>query len=53
MDQDELKRFAKWFAEYEASIWDAQIERDFRDGKLDFLIEEARAERERGSLTDL
>lgn len=40
----ELRRFRVWFAEFEAEIWDRQIERDLRDSRLDALVEEARAE---------
>ncbi len=53
LDQSDFERFSLWFSEFEASVWDHKIERDFESGKLDFLIDEARAEREAGSLTDL
>ena len=49
----ELKEFASWFAEYDQAIWDRQIEEDAKSGKLDFLREEAAAERKAGRLTDL
>jgi hypothetical protein len=53
LDKSEFERFSFWFAEYEAKLWDAQIEQDSADGKLDFLISEAKAERDSGTLTDL
>ena len=37
----ELEEFAGWFEEYQARLWDGQIERDVRSGKLDGLIREA------------
>lgn len=42
----DLERFRKWFAEYDAVAWDAQLERDVADGRLDkFAREAARAVR--------
>ncbi len=42
----DLERFRKWFAEYDAAAWDAQLERDVADGRLDkFAREAARAVR--------
>ena len=38
----ELARFRKWFAEYDAAVWDRQIEADVKEGKLDAPIREAR-----------
>ena len=35
---------ARWLREYEADLWDKQIEADIRAGKLDKLGEEALAE---------
>ncbi len=49
----EFERFSAWFAEYEARNWDDEIKCDFEAGKLNFLIDEARAEREAGTLKDL
>jgi hypothetical protein len=53
LDRGEFERFSSWFAEYEASAWDEEIGRDFAAGKLDFLIDEARRERNSGTLTDI
>ena len=38
----DLARFRKWFAEYDAAVWDRHIEADLNAGKLDTLIREAR-----------
>jgi hypothetical protein len=38
---DQLAEFRSWFAEFDASKWDAQIEKDAMTGKLDLLADEA------------
>ena len=53
LGQDQLAVFRDWFENYEASQWDAQIERDINAGKLDKLAEEAIAEFEEGSTRPL
>lgn len=53
LDESEFKRFASWFASYQERLWDRQIARDAKAGKLDFLIEEAQKERQAGTLKDL
>lgn len=37
----ELAEFRRWFAEFDASAWDRQIEQDATGGKLDQLAAEA------------
>jgi hypothetical protein len=37
----ELARFRKWFAAYDAAVWDRQIEVDSEAGRLDALVREA------------
>ena len=44
----ELARFRKWFAEYDAAVWDRQIESDLKAGKLDVLIREAQRDHRAG-----
>jgi hypothetical protein len=39
----DLARFRAWFEEFDACLFDAEIERDAKAGKLDQLMEEARA----------
>ncbi len=41
LPENELARFRKWFAEYDAAEWDRQLAADVADGKLDALIREA------------
>jgi hypothetical protein len=38
----EVAELAKWFEEFQAQIWDQQIERDLKAGRLDSLLEEAK-----------
>jgi hypothetical protein len=44
-----LAQFRAWFLEFDARLWDQQIETDLKAGKLDSLIAEARAEFKRGN----
>jgi hypothetical protein len=40
----ELADFRKWFHAFDAALWDQQLERDKKAGKLDRLRDEALAE---------
>ena len=44
----ELARFRKWFAEYDATVWDRQLASDAQAGKLDALIREAQRDQQAG-----
>jgi hypothetical protein len=50
LPEPEVKALASWFDRYREQKWDARMEADAREGKLDFLIEEARQERATGTL---
>jgi hypothetical protein len=41
LDADELAQFRAWFAEYDWAVWDQQLERDVRGGRLNDLADEA------------
>jgi len=43
---------SSWIAEYNAQLWDGQFEKDVATGKLNWLVEEARAENRAGRCTD-
>jgi len=43
----------EWFSEKDWEAWDEQIQADSDSGKLDFLIQEARSEKRRGTLREL
>ena len=49
----ELAEFRRWFAEFDAAAWDAQIEQDATAGKLDDLANEALADYRTGSAREL
>lgn len=49
----ELAEFRRWFAEFDEAVWDAQIERDAADGKLDALAAEALEEFHSGKAVEL
>jgi hypothetical protein len=53
LPKEELARFREWFAEFEAQVWDREIEDDAEAGRLDKLAEEALRDRESGRATDL
>ena len=47
----DLARFRKWFAEYDAAVWDQQLESDANAGKLEALIREAQRDHRAGRTT--
>jgi hypothetical protein len=53
LPKKDLARFRKWFAEYDAAVWDRQLESDANSGKLDALIREAQRDRRAGRTTAL
>ncbi len=44
----ELARFRKWFAEYDAAVWDRQLAADDAAGKLGALTREAQRDHRAG-----
>jgi succinate dehydrogenase flavin-adding protein (antitoxin of CptAB toxin-antitoxin module) len=53
LSEKELSEFRQWFAEFDADIWDAQIESDAAVGKLDQLAQEALEEYEAGKAKEI
>ena len=49
LDSAAFRQFVEWFEEYQADLWDRQIEADAKAGRLDGLIAEANAEFEAGN----
>jgi hypothetical protein len=41
LSSDELAELRQWFADFDAEMWDRQMEADVKAGKLDRLAEEA------------
>jgi len=53
LPKGEYGRLRQWFLERDWEIWDQEIEADSKSGKLEFLIEEARDAKARGTLKNL
>ena len=49
----ELARFRKWFADYDAAVWDRQLATDVQTGKLDALVREAQRDHRAGRTKSL
>ena len=48
LSSDEFGKLSDWMTEYRNREWDEQIEKDFNEGRLDALLDEADAEYEQG-----
>ncbi len=53
LPEGEYSNLRKWFTERDWSLWDKQIVDDSNSGKLDFLVQEAFEERDKGKLKEL
>lgn len=53
LSPQDFARFREWFEEYEARMWDKQIERDAKSGKLDKIVEEAMKDYRAGKAREL
>ena len=53
LSQTELTELRDWFAAFDASEWDRQIEEDVQSGKLDRLAQRALAAHQRGESREL
>ena len=50
---EELAAFRKWFHEFDAAVWDRQIEEDIQAGRLDTLAEKAVKDFKSGKCSEL
>ncbi|MCZ7625754.1 MAG: hypothetical protein C3F12_05010 [Candidatus Methylomirabilota bacterium] len=50
---EELAKFRRWFLEFDAAAWDAQIEADAAAGKFDALAKEALVEYRAGKAREM
>jgi hypothetical protein len=48
LSEDELAEFRRWYAEFDAAVWDRRLEADARSGALDRLADEALREHRAG-----
>lgn len=53
LPESQFVELRRWLSEKDWEKWDAQIAKDSESGKLDFLIDEARAQSDQGTLKDL
>ena len=53
LDQTELRSLREWFAQYDAELWDRQIESDANNGRLAALAEQALRDHDKGLTTEL
>ena len=49
----ELAEFRRWYAEFDAQVWDRQFEADVKAGRLDALAEKALRDHAAGKSTEL
>jgi hypothetical protein len=52
LSPEELASFRIWFAQFDAEVWDRQIEADVLAGRLDQLADEALQDLREGRCTD-
>lgn len=53
LSPEELSVFRAWFAEFDAKVWDQELEQDVAAGRLEALAEEALRDLREGRCTDL
>jgi hypothetical protein len=53
LSSEDLAAFRTWFIEFDASLWDSQLENDVVAGRLDKLADEALLDLREGRCTDL
>ena len=53
LSPEELKTFREWFTHFDADRWDAQLESDVADGRLDGLADEALRDFKQGRCREL
>jgi hypothetical protein len=53
LSPEDLAKFRAWFLEFDARVWDAEIEADLKAGKLKGLIAEALADYKAGKAREL
>jgi hypothetical protein len=53
LSSDKLARFRKWYAAFDAKIWDRQFEGDVKAGRLDTLADKSLCEHNSGQSTKI
>ena len=52
LSPEDRAAFRAWYAKFDAEEWDRQLEKDTASGKLDWLVQEARDDRQSGRCSD-
>ncbi len=53
LSDEEYRQIRNWLLEKDWANWDEEIERDSSEGKLDFLVEQAKKAKREGRLKSL
>ena len=53
LNREQLTSFRRWFLEFDAEVWDHQLQEDIAAGRLDELGEEALADLREGRTRSL
>lgn len=53
LPREEFHELSAWFAEFEAQLWDSEIEEDQKNGKLRSIIDKAEAEYAAGNFNEI
>jgi hypothetical protein len=53
LSPEDLAAFRAWFIEFDAALWDSNLENDVTAGRLDKLAEEALLDLREGRCSDL
>jgi hypothetical protein len=53
LSEEQISKLRAWFAEFDARLWDQQLERDVAAGRLDKLADEALNDLRDGRCTGL
>ena len=51
LPRKELAKFRKWFAEYDAALWDREFEADVAEGRLDAIARAVLKDHQAGKTT--
>ncbi len=51
LPRKELVKFRKWFAEYDAALWDREFEADVAEGRLDAIARDVLKDHKAGKTT--
>ena len=53
LSTEQLAQFRRWFAEFDAQVWDIKFEQDAKSGKLDALANKAISDFRAGRFREL